>query len=403
MNLLLILNYLSHFIISDLYILYSEFKIYNLLYFFNIFICNRLLIQKRINENLKRLFLLAIFFIFYIFCIDLIKNETIIESFKNLLRNYGTISLLPITKYAVENKKFNIFSIIKNLLFISVFFALLQIIGYKYMINDLLNNLPIIQFESAPYDFIAVDRISGANTNYIGFALFVSFLIIFYYYKFTKKNGLKNIIILLFLIIVLLFNQTRAAIYTLLPIIAISDFLITKQNYKIYFKKFFKLILALIPIYFLYNYFSQENLAYIQKKIDFGDTHRLYTNLFMIKGVLLENPLFGINKEESWDIFFKYYNSNIPFDYSKNTPTHHNQIGYYIRYYGLIGLLIFLVLNFRIFQLIKKSLNNEYKIILMSYFFLEFIYSFVHNNLLLNSVLLWSLLSLNFVDKNNKI
>ena len=56
-----------------------------------------------------------------------------------------------------------------------------------------------------------------------------------------------------------------------------------------------------------------------------------------------------------------------------------------------------------IYKLIKKSLNNEYKIILMSYFFLEFIYSSAHNNFLLNSILLWSLLSLNFIDKDDLV
>ena len=52
------------------------------------------------------------------------------------------------------------------------------------------------------------------------------------------------------------------------------------------------------------------------------------------------------------------------------------------------------------YKSIKVSINNEYKLIVLSYFILEIFYSFVHNNFLINSILMWSLISLIFIKKN---
>ena len=400
MNLILNLNYISQFILSDLYIFYSEFKIYNFLYFINILLSLSIIRKDELNKNYKKLFFYTFIFIIYIFLIDLFKNETLLEALKNFLRNFGTISLLPITMYAIKFKNFKVIKSIKIILMISVFFAVLQIFGYRYMVNDLLSLLPIIKFEEVPYEFINIIRIAGANTNYIGFALFVSVLIIFYYNYLLKHKNLKNILIFMILIIVLLFNQTRAAIFSLFPIILLSEYLIDKKNFKGFIKKVIISILIIIPIYLIYDYFSYDGFRYIQQNIGYGDTHRLYTNLYMIKGVLSESPFFGTTKDEAWDIFYKYYNPEIPFDSSKDTPTNHNQIGYYLRYYGVIGLLFFLLLSVQMYKSIKVSINNEYKLIVLSYFILEIFYSFVHNNFLINSILMWSLISLIFIKKN---
>ena len=120
--------------------------------------------------------------------------------------------------------------------------------------------------------------------------------------------------------------------------------------------------------------------------------------------MLNESPFTGIAPEVAWDLFDKYKsNSYDPytFEFRETTPTHHNQIFYYLRYYGLIGLFLFSLLYYQIYKLIKTNKEQIIKLIIGSIILLDLFFSLTHNNKIFSAIL-WIYLSLLF-DKNNKL
>ena len=125
-----------------------------------------------------------------------------------------------------------------------------------------------------------------------------------------------------------------------------------------------------IPIYIIIFFSTELNeyLPYVFKDIDHGDTHRYFTNIYISKGVLLESPFTGIAPNVAWDIFEKYADINYHTGDEGTTPTHHNQIFYYLRYYGLIGVAFLFFLYFKIFKSIKESSDKNIAYIIGSIF-----------------------------------
>ena len=82
--------------------------------------------------------------------------------------------------------------------------------------------------------------------------------------------------------------------------------------------------------------------------------------------------------------------------------THHNQFFFFLRYYGLIGLSLFIFLIFKIFLLIKKNNNVEYKYLIGLILMLDIAYSLTHNNKLI-SPWIWIFINFIFIKKQQKI
>jgi len=111
--------------------------------------------------------------------------------------------------------------------------------------------------------------------------------------------------------------------------------------------------------------FILTKMTYIGRSIMEHDTHRFVTNWIMTIGVLKESPLFGISPERAWDIYLQYGGERNYYLYTHHTqtvPTHHNQLGFYLRYYGLIGVFLLCWLYVLIFKKIMRA--NHFGLVL---------------------------------------
>lgn len=396
-----ILVLISVLILAEYYIMLPSFTVrafsFALLVVIYIAFVNPFFSVSPIADNTKSVMLWAMVFITYILISDFLKNNPF-ESFKDWIVNVPAILFLPI----FEDKKSDM-NILKPYLIIfgfSMLFALLQIFGLGHNLGTLIPNIGPVS-STAMIDSATVSgyRVSGAIYSVIGFAEDMAILIIMLYFFFYKRRKIVFLIALSFSILILFSTQTRAAIFGIIPAILVSHFFIEKMSFKKMFQ-YTVLIGAILFSLFAVKEAITEKFTYVfqDKEFNLTEEHRFTANYYMIKGVLEESPLFGISKEAAWEIFIKH--ADIP-GYVINslmatsaTPTHHNQFGYYFRYYGIVGIILLAILYLNIFRKIMQARSELIRMCLVGIFVFDLIYSMGHNNKLVSNPILWILLSL---------
>ena len=344
---------------------------------------NNLLSYQDQNRQKKIIFSYLIF-IFYIFLIDFFRGEYF-PAIRNILLQFGSICCLPLFNYFYYNKKYDFLKWLYFLIIVQLIFVLLQLNNFQINITDIMpKNFLIGAYEKVQY-YTVYERVTGAGASAIHLAMQAMMFIIVVIGGMIKKKELKNSIFLLIAIFILLNTQTRASIFALIPSVTICYYFFFHN--KAFLKKIIiTLILFTIIIFVSFNLnLKLESLfPYIFKEINLGDTHRLYTNFYIAIGVLQESPIFGISREMAWNIFEQYadvdYNVYSNVIKTGTTPTHHNQILFFFRYYGLIGLALFLIVYLRLFVAIKSSKDKVMAFIVGSFFLLDLIFSMTHNN-----------------------
>jgi len=220
-------------------------------------------------------------------------------------------------------------------------------------------------------------------------------LIIMTYYRLIERKNIVLIASLGVMVAILFHTQTRSAIYGLIPSIALVHLFFVRKNVKDLIR-ITSLLAITLSVVILFSGFIEKNFYRVTTPFDATVIERLQTNYYATIGVWKEAPLFGIRKEMAWDVISHTAREEGPIfgDIFRVTTTHHNQILYYFRYYGLIGLGLLIALYWMIFRKIGHSPNNITKMMLLSIFIFDFQYSIGHNNKLISNVLLWLLLSI---------
>ena len=404
----LIFLFLSSFtIFLDLYFFIPMLTLANLslLIVLFYFLINREKIFFFLNQNNFDFSLLKYSFLFvlYIFCINLTNNSDIWFIIKSIIIQSSIILCLPTVLYLSSKKKFDLINTYYIIFFIHFIFVLLQVFGTDITLKDLIPSNPIIgvqEIYSGPKEII---RASGAISNPITLAHQSIFFLCFTFFIFQKQKNLKNFFLLLMAFSILISTQARGAIFSLVPILILTYLVFIKFEIIKLFLLIF-LILSGVIVFKNYSFLIAEYFPYAFKNISLADTHRFWTNYYISIGVLNESPLTGIAPEKAWDLFDKYTsNSYDPytFEFRETTPTHHNQIFYYLRYYGLIGLFLFTLLYYKIYKLIKSNKQETIKLIIGSIILLDLFFSLTHNNKIFSAII-WIYLSFLF-NKNNKL
>ena len=407
MNLLIFLFLSSFTIFLDLYLLIPMLTLANLSLLIVLFYF--LINQKKIFSFLKQnnfdfsLLKYSFIFIIYIFYINLTNNSDIWFTIKSIIIQSSVILCLPTILYLSSIKKIDLINTYYIIFFIHFIFVLLQLFGTDITLKDVIPSNPIIGIQegySGPKEIL---RASGAISNPITLAHQTIFVICFTFFIFQKQKNLKNFFFVLVAFGVLISTQARGAIFSVVPILLLTYLIFIKFEIKKLFLFSIFIIIGVV-LFKNYSFLLAEYFPYTFKEISLTDTHRLWTNYYISIGVLKESPLIGISPEVAWDLFDKYKsNSYDPytFEFRETTPTHHNQIFYYIRYYGLIGLFLLTLLYYKIYKQIKSNKNQIIKLIVGSIILLDLFFSLTHNNKIFSAIL-WIYLSLLF-DKNNKL
>lgn len=352
-----------------------------------------------ISKNpLDRLIWIFLLFVLYMSIVDYIRGDTLYEAIVKFCSYVVVVMILP--AFISGGATFPMLRWYRRLAVVTICFALLQFLGMHVALPDIVPDLIIVGSDKTRE--ILIDdygRATGATYNTIAFAIQMVALINFGYGGYLVRRSniiMKNVALGT---VGLFLSQTRAALFSLLPSLMISHILYSKSKIRTVVKMVPAIIVAVAGGFMVAEVITSL-FPYLAKEIDEGDTHRLWTNYYMTIGVLNESPFFGIDPKDAWNIYFRYADEWAPVQYTgeMNTPTHHNQLGFYFRYYGLVGLVFLFIIYLNIFKIIGRSGSYAMRIVLSSIFILDFAYSMTHNNKLIGSPLLWIFLSLSFLS-----
>lgn len=349
--------------------------------------------------DVNRLLGIAIVFIAYMGIIDYLRGAQLSAVVIKVISHLLVVFLLP--AFMKYQERFAMVIWFRRFVTVSLIFSVLQMLGWHYALADIVPNLGVVGSDIVRDELIdEFGRATGATYNIIAFAMQMIILILLVYGGYLVQHRLIRTSYAAMGLIGLLASQTRAALFGLVPAIVIGFLLFTRLRLKSALQ-IASLITAAVVLGWGVQQVAPKYLPYMAKEIDEGDTHRLSTNLFMTIGVFIESPWFGIAPEQAWDLYYRHADRSVLVQHTidMKTPTHHNQLGYYFRYYGMVGIGLLLAVYYRIYRIIKTVSSTPMRIFLGSLFILDFIYSMTHNNKLLASPLLWVFLSLAFLPE----
>jgi O-antigen ligase len=356
------------------------------------------------GKNINRLLGISLLFILYMALVDYFHGVQLGVVVTRIVSHLLIVLLLP--AFVQYQDRFQMVMWFRRFVTISLIFAILQMLGWHYALADLVPHLGIIGSDIIRDELIdEYGRATGATYNTIAFAMQMVILILLVYGGYLVQHRWSRCGYGFMGLVGLFASQTRAALFGLVPAIIMGVLIFSKLRLKSALQ-IVTLIVAAIGLGFGLQQVAPEYLPYMAKEIDEGDTHRVSTNVFMTIGVLVESPWFGISPAQAWDVYYRHADRNAVVQHTLDmkTPTHHNQLGYYFRYYGVVGIALLFAVYFRIYKIIKASVSTPMRVFIGSLFILDFIYSMTHNNKLLTSPLLWVFLSLALLpeDKANR-
>ncbi len=379
-----------------------------------ILVFSRLTLSKKkikLKDSTKSLLKWVYIIIIYKFIIDFTYHFTglgNIQAIKELLKEVVVVSILPIFEIIKKND-----NKILNLIFYAsippIIFGIFQIFNSGFVVHKILPKLPLIEYTKISGEYLlAIQRIVGMDNISIPFAFILGTMFsisFFLYQKSQNKNKLILIFYMFIFFILIVYTGTRSAIYGIIPSIIIANAVINRIKLK-------KIILFIsIFVFLVYGSGLLESIITpyserAQYRMDSNTWYKLSAEIYGIYGSMDENPLIGVSERSGLSTLNKGANSLgnlsfVPAVYWNNLMmTNHNIFGYYIRFYGLMGFGLFIILNIKILKKIfsKKDIHMQ-KILLVAYiFFLQF--NMLHTGRLLLTWIIWILLSLG-EEKNN--
>ena len=332
------------------------------------------------GRQIRKAFLL---FIGYLFIINLLKNDPI-----DALSFF--LGALPfpfiMNAFASKNEEAKIVDFfIKFYLVYTSVFSLLQIAGYPLTSGAILSNLEFIKTE---YGYSGVSsqglRITGADMNSVWYACILGMIFIYYYFHYTETRKKSKLLVAIFSLVLLLLTQSRAAIFSLFPVIIITEVII-RGRFKKQIGLWSSVVVGLLVIYFIiYPFLLQEfPRLFLRINEDGSVIHRIQANVYGSVGTLKTSPLFGVSFKEGLEMMRIGYKTIGLFigNYFIETVTHHNQPLYYLRYYGLIGLVLFLAVYYHMYKFARSKENSSLtQKILVAIILFHFAYTLTHNN-----------------------
>lgn len=390
---------ISVILLPDYYFLASPFRIRTILMvlLLIIYALGHLKASKRnfqICGDTRNILIAAFLLLFYIYISDVIKNDPV-DAANLFYPNLLIPAMLLVYEYRLRS-----FKLVRALYYVfsvSILFAIIQIAGIQVNLSTLVPNIGPIGSDQ----MIAVTspqglRVSGAAYSTIGFAEYLSIMLIITYYRLFDRKSISMIGLFIVMTGVLLFTQTRSAIYGLLPSVAVVHLYYMRKS-KDMKKVVFVLGFAVLAIY-LFLPFIENQFYRLMQPFDASVIERFQTNYYATLGVFREAPIFGIPKERAWEVIsVAAWQRGLAFgDIFRFTTTHHNQIFYYFRYYGLVGVGLLILLYIFVFRKILRTPSLTLKMALLSIFIFDLQYSLGHNNKLITNIILWVLLALSF-------
>lgn len=361
-----------------------------------------------IDRKIYQLQQIVIIFILYMFAINFFQND-FQKTFSLLLSTWPIPFVLSIFSKYPKNDEM-IFFYAKFYLLYNLIFSILQFSGISITSGEILSKIPFLGVDRTFVDFGAQGlRISGATSSTIGLACMLGFIfILFYYYRGGKLlSSVERKIYLAIILFLILLTQTRSLIFALPLVIMVTNMMVSKKRTKAISFTLLGTIIFVILVYLalpiLMDTFPRLFLAADQ---DGSIVHRLQANVFGSVGTFYLSPLIGVPFSEALHAMEVGYEKVGLFigNYFISEVTHHNQIAYYFRYYGFIGLALFILLYVKMFKVALSPHKTEInKKIVFAIILFHFLYTLSHNNKWTMDYYLWIFIALQLTDYSKKI
>lgn len=394
-------------IFTEVYIIVPWMQVITIL---NYMILVTYLLYERPQKNIRiiKLQIIILIFILYMFLVNLLQND-VKEAIATFIATFPVPFILGLfSRYPKKNEL--IFFFAKFYILYNLFFSILQLIGLHITSNTIIARIPLFGTDRGFVGFGEQGvRISGAGSSTISLACILGMIfILFYFYKNKEKllGKRERQFYLITIFILILLTQTRSLIFSLPLVLIITNIIVSHNKGKgiiltmVSIMVIFILTYILLPV--LYELFPRLFLSIYE---DGSVVHRIQANIYGAVGTFNLSPWVGVSFSDAMYAMENGYNNIGLFIgyYFIPEVTYHNQIFYYFRHYGFIGLGLFLLLFWKMIKIAldSKKIESSQKI-LFSIIIFYFLYTFSHNNKWTMDFYLWIFMSLHIGYETTK-
>lgn len=245
-------------------------------------------------------------------------------------------------------------------------------------------------------DINITNRITGPFSIAVGLPLLLGYGIIISFHKRLAINKLKSFGFSILFFVIGMFTYTRSLTFGILPSILCGAFFYKNLlNIRYIVNIMVISILLFFCFYKIYLPYTMQLDERSAKVLEANTGAKAFSNFYASVGVFHVNPIFGVPREDNLRMVkhgYSIISNNIGGEFELQN-TDHNLIAYYFKYYGLLGLGLFLFFVLNLLKCILK-LKPQDRFAAISLFIFFFQYSLLHNNKFFDDVFLIVMLAL---------
>lgn len=342
-------------------------------------------------------------FILYLFLVDISYNDT-----EEALSRFITALPIPyIFAVFVSNKNIDKIVTVYSIIYIlyNGTFAIAQYFGVYITAGEMFSKVPFLGVSrEVTEDFMRQGlRITGATSSTIGLACNIGIIFIFLWYRYGRRPLKKSLMVST--VAMAFMSQTRSLLYSIPISIGFVELLYSKFTLRGIMRWVGGAIIVVALIYTLYPYIEERYpRLFLGIEQDYSIVHRIQANVYGVVGTFELSPWLGLPKDRALEAIERGYRELglIIGDYFIDEVTYHNQIAYYFRHYGFIGVGLFFFVLIRIISYIRSipdaKITKKY---LYSVIVFYALYTMFHNNKILSDYYLWMFLAIQGAVKVN--
>lgn len=316
----------------------------------------------------------------YIFTVKIIRQEELTVS--TYIYITQIVSIL-VTLYLKEEKKQFLVWYFGMFIILNLSVQFIQIAGIHITAGKILSPLGFREYaEVNLFDSTRGFRYSGLFTNVVPLGFMSGAATAFFWILFNQTRQKFHLILAFCSLLVSVLTNTRAVLYSIVPIIFFINFIVWKRVP-------FKLIM-LCAIFLGFYSLSQSNSSFQSGKSsvklsnwnkDGGIIDRVQGNVYGTVGTLSINPLFGVSEKNQGEALKEGHRHLGLFfgTYFINHVTFHSLPLYYLRVYGIIGFILFVYFYWSAVKFAYRQedpFDKQYMLTILCFFF---VYNLSHN------------------------
>lgn len=352
--------------------------------------------EPLIGPETRKIVVVASMLIGYILLIDFAYNEPL-QGVKDAVKRMAVVFVLPIMEVLGFPHRRKLDTILL-LSLVPLGMGLVQIFNPNFTLNNLWPPIPRVQVAWPTHLTELIQRtgrIVGTDNTSIGSGMLFGIVTIIGFFKWIEKHSKIGALWFAGTSVLTLFTGTRSAIFG----VHLSLFCVYWANDR-RFRSAAVLPLVVLAIAGVLYFFVLPAFGLADTRmVDWYDTStigKLYSNYLTARYVLVKSPLIGIPKGDVHRViqseFTEHYRGT--FLTIRGVLTDHNQIGWMLRYYGLIGLGLFTYLCLLFVKKIKSKSSKYHRLVLMGVFVYILQYSVLHSTFFFAYPLFWWMLAI---------